>query len=163
MTKTTIRLALLAALTGGSLIAAHADRAITVSTKPFDAALPIAPAKLPASAAPARSVAPVVAAAPVHAPVVYDVSLRDKTSREALARWAKASGWVHDPVHWALDRDLPIAAAAGPEIFGPDFKHAVRILLSSTELTDRPAQPCFYTNRVVRVIPKAEFCDKTAD
>ena len=90
MTKTTIRLALLAALAGGS-IAAHADRAITVSTKPFDAALPIAPAKLPASAAPARSVAPVVAAAPVHAPVVYDVSLRDKTIRPSPCSASRSS------------------------------------------------------------------------
>lgn len=144
-----------AALLLASSLAA-AQQGIAVSPQPFVGTLPIAPA-----AAPSASAATTVVMAP---PVAsFEVKTSDRSVREALSRWAKAAGWVHEPAHWALDKDFPIAAAAGPEVFGPDFKGAVRVLLSSTELTDRPVQPCFYTNHVVRVIPKAELCDKTAD
>lgn len=136
---------------------ASAQQGIAVSPQPFVSNLPIAPA------APAGTVANVVIAPPVAPQLRFAVTSADRSVREALSRWAKAAGWSHEPAHWALDRDFPIAAAAGPEIFGLDFKGAVRILLSSTDLTDRPVQPCFYTNHVVRVIPKAELCDKTAD
>jgi hypothetical protein len=35
------------------------------------------------------------------------------------------------------------------------------MLLSSTDGSDLAAQPCFYSNRVVRVIPKAGLCDRS--
>jgi hypothetical protein len=92
---------------------------------------------------------------------VFAVTTADRSVREVLARWARGAGWAHEPSHWTLDRDHPIQGAAGPEIFGTDFKTAARKLLSSTELTDRPVQPCFYLNKVVRVIPRAELCDRT--
>lgn len=117
--------------------------------------LPVVPLVAPAAAAVA-----IPAAAP--APV-FEVTTKDRAIREALSRWAGSAGWIHEPIHWAVDRDFPVSAAAGPEVFGADFKGAVRTLLSSTELTDRPVQPCFYTNHVLRVIPKAELCDKTVE
>lgn len=124
-----------------------------------------APAKVPAAVAGPAVTATQRAADFVAAPALpltqFAVTPGDRSIREALSRWARVAGWVHEPAHWALDKDFPVAAAAGPEIFGPEFKGAVRVLLSSTELTDRPVQPCFYTNNVVRVIPKAEFCDRT--
>lgn len=92
---------------------------------------------------------------------VFAVTTADRSVREVLARWARSAGWTHEPMHWTLDRDHPIQGDAGPEIFGADFKAASRKLLSSTELTDRPVQPCFYMNKVVRVIPRAELCDRT--
>lgn len=143
---------LVALLLASSL--ATAQQGIAVSPQPFVGTLPIAPA----AASQPTEVTSVVLAPPVAS---FEVRASDRNVRDVLSRWAKAAGWVHEPAHWALDKDFPVAAAAGPEIFGPEFKGAVRVLLSSTELTDRPVQPCFYTNHVVRVIPKAEFCDKT--
>lgn len=118
--------------------------------------LPIAP--------PAAAIQPVqVASLPAAPASAMEITIQDRSVREALARWAKAEGWTHEPSHWTIDKDHPIEGIAGPEVFGSDFKVAVRKLLASTDLTDRPVQPCFYTNRVVRVIPKAQFCDRTAD
>jgi len=92
----------------------------------------------------------------------FDVTKEDKTVRETLARWALAAGWSHDMAHWTLDRDHPIEGLAGAAAFGSDFRGATRALLSSTENTDRPAQPCFYSNAVVRVIAITELCDRSA-
>jgi hypothetical protein len=109
-----------------------------------------------------RSEAAAVAARPAPAPApAFEVTTGDRSVREVLARWARTAGWTHEPIHWALDRDHPIQGAAGAELFGGDFRSATRKLLASTELTDRPVQPCFYLNKVVRVIPRAELCDRT--
>lgn len=88
----------------------------------------------------------------------YQVGPQDLTLRSALARWARQSGWTFEPEHWAIDADIPIVGAAS---FEPDFKLAVRELVALTELSDRPAQPCFYSNRVLRVVPYAQPCDRT--
>jgi hypothetical protein len=112
----------------------------------------------PSSVSPAAAEA---AAPAVPPPVVFDVTPQDTTVREVLVRWSQSVGWTHQPSHWTLDRDFPIAGTADGSVFGADFKEATRRLLSSTELTDRPVQPCFYTNRILRVVPKAELCDKT--
>ena len=89
---------------------------------------------------------------------VFEVTSSDITIREALDRWARSNGWAFKPEHWTLDKDFPIQGAASSDVFGTDFRQAVRILLSSTELTDKAVQPCFYTNRVLRVIPLAASC-----
>lgn len=88
---------------------------------------------------------------------VFRVSAEDKTLREALQRWAKEAGWVHEPEHWQVLRDLPINAADNYEA---DFRGAVRALLASSRFTDMPVQPCFHSNKVVRVVSEAELCDK---
>ena len=91
---------------------------------------------------------------------IFDVRPGDATIRDVLTRWAAQTGWSFRPEHWTIDRDLPIAGAADASVFGFEFKGAVRKLLESSELTDRPVQPCFYSNHVIRVVPKAEICDK---
>lgn len=82
----------------------------------------------------------------------------DATLRAVLARWADAAGWTFQPQHWAVDVDIPLAASAD---FPGDFKSAVRGLLASTELADKPLQPCFYGNRVLRVVPLAQSCTRS--
>lgn len=83
----------------------------------------------------------------------------DLTLRAVLMRWATAAGWTFQPQHWAVDVDIPLAGSAQ---FGTDFKSAVRSLLSATELAERPLQPCFYSNRVLRVVPVAQMCNRAA-
>ncbi|MFJ1302360.1 TcpQ domain-containing protein [Pseudomonadota bacterium AL_CKDN230030165-1A_HGKHYDSX7] len=83
----------------------------------------------------------------------------DPTLRAVLARWATGAGWLFQTAHWAVDADIPLDGAAD---FHGDFKQAVRDLLASTELSDRPVQPCFYTNRVLRVVPLAQSCDRSS-
>ena len=90
--------------------------------------------------------------------VAYGVSRTDQHLRQALNRWANLSGWRFEPEHWSVDVDIPVSAAA---TFSDDFIDSVQALLASTELSDRPLQPCFYTNHVLRVIPLAEACDRT--
>jgi hypothetical protein len=111
----------------------------------------------------ASGVAPVLVAVPAPPePPIFDVTSKDSTVRDVLVRWSAAAGWTHAASHWTINRDFPIAGTADASVFGADFKEATRRLLSSTELTDRPVQPCFYTNKILRVVPKAELCDKTA-
>lgn len=90
----------------------------------------------------------------------WDVLAEDLTIRGVLTRWANASNWVFTPAHWTVKSDLPITG--GTSFYG-DFKSAVRSLVSSTELTDMPLQPCFYSNGVLRIVPKSELCDRTAN
>ncbi len=113
--------------------------------------LPFAPLAKVAVAAPATALA---------AGGAFEVLSTDRTIREVLQRWARASGWKHEQVHWTLLRDFPVEGTASAEAFKGDFRSAVRTLLSSTEATDLPAQPCFYTNFIVRVVPRAEVCDR---
>jgi hypothetical protein len=100
---------------------------------------------------------------PAQPPLEFEVQVSDPSLRHVLVRWARLAGWIHGPDHWAVDRDLPVVAPAGPEIFGLDFREAVRRLLGSSELTDRPVQPCFYSNRVVRVISRGDTCSRTTE
>lgn len=90
--------------------------------------------------------------------VAFAVNRADLHLRQALARWANLSGWRFDPEHWSVDVDVPVSAEAS---FSDDFVDSVQALISSTELSDRPLQPCFYANQVLRVIPMAEACDRT--
>ena len=83
----------------------------------------------------------------------------DATLRAVLARWAALAGWTFQPQHWAVDVDIPLAATAD---FPGDFKSAVRGLLGATELADKPLQPCFYGNQVLRVVPLAQSCTRLA-
>lgn len=88
----------------------------------------------------------------------FEVTPADGNVRRALGRWAHAAGWTFEPEHWDVDADIPLAGSA---VFGDSFRAAVRGLLSATELGDRPVQPCFYANRVLRVVPLAQRCDRT--
>lgn len=86
---------------------------------------------------------------------VYRAAPPDATLRAVLARWAGLAGWTFQLQHWAVDVDIPLSATAE---FSGDFKAAVRGLLGATELAEKPLQPCFYGNRVLRVVPLAQSC-----
>lgn len=105
-----------------------------------------------------EKVAPIVKVEPPK-PVIptWSVTVADKTFREALARWAKTAKWTFEPEHWTVPVDIPLTASA---TFRGDFKTAVQQMISSTELSETPLQPCFYSNRVVRVVPYNEMCDR---
>jgi len=90
--------------------------------------------------------------------IFFSVSHTDLHLRQALIRWAGLSGWRFEPEHWAVDVDIPLSASAK---FSDDFISSVQALLASTELSDRPLQPCFYSNQVLRIVPVAEPCDRT--
>ncbi|MGO4801191.1 TcpQ domain-containing protein [Pseudomonas sp. W22_MBD1_FP4] len=114
----------------------------------------------PNSAALTSTTATVAVAPPkpfVPAIPTWKVGPNDKTIREALKGWTKAAGWTFEPEHWAVPVDIPITAGAS---FSGDFKTATRQLISTTELGATPLQPCFYSNRVVRVVPINEMCDR---
>ena len=91
------------------------------------------------------------------APSTFSVSRTDGNLRQVLARWALSSGWDFGPEHWMVDVDIPIIGSAS---FDLPFVDAVRALVSSTELADRPLQPCFYSNRVLRVVPYTQTCNR---
>ena len=89
---------------------------------------------------------------------IFTVSPADAHLRQALTRWASLSGWRFEAEHWAVDIDIPLSASAS---FSDDFVTSVQTLVASTELSDRPLQPCFYANHVLRIVPIAEPCDRT--
>lgn len=90
----------------------------------------------------------------------YHVSPQDSNLRAALSRWARSAGWTFEPEHWVVDADIPIVASAS---FESGFKSAVQELVATTELADRPLQPCFYSNKVLRIVPYAQLCDRTTN
>lgn len=113
----------------------------------------------PSSATAVSAPAPVAAPPKPLPPAIptWFVSAKDRTIREALKSWSKTANWTFEPEHWAVPVDIPITAGAP---FSGDFKTAVRQLISTTELGDTPLQPCFYSNRVVRVVPINQVCDQ---
>jgi hypothetical protein len=90
---------------------------------------------------------------------VFDVGPNDQNLRVALQRWSKAAGWTFNAEQWAVAVDVPIAAKAS---FSADYVTSVQSLVSATELSDHPLQPCFYSNQVLRVVPYSQPCDRTA-
>ena len=124
-------------------------------------------ATLSASTASASASAPTLPGRPVEpslGPLAqtaapYRAGPPDDTLRAVLMRWADTAGWTFLAQHWALEVDIPLAGSAE---FAGDFKTAVRALLAATELGERPLQPCFYANRVLRVVPMAQACDRSA-
>lgn len=118
------------------------------------------PAAMAQPSAQASLPAPVTTTAYLGTPVPrYAVSPADQTIRQALERWARKSGWTFSAEHWVVDVDIPLV---GDAAFTTDFKTAVRELLAATEMGDIPLQPCFYSNQVLRVVPYAQACDRSA-
>lgn len=89
----------------------------------------------------------------------WTASVKDGTVRSVLEKWSISAGWIFGVEHWTVNRDLPISADT---TFRGDYRAAVRSLLASSELTDLPLQPCFYSNAVLRVVPRSEICDRMA-
>ncbi|TAL78048.1 MAG: hypothetical protein EPN76_06295 [Burkholderiaceae bacterium] len=90
---------------------------------------------------------------------IYSVGPEDRNMRLALSRWADSAGWTFDAEHWSVDVDIPLAGSAQ---FQSGFKEAVQALMAATELADRPLQPCFYSNKVLRIVPYAQPCNRVA-
>jgi hypothetical protein len=90
---------------------------------------------------------------------IYSVTRADKNLRQALNRWSGLSGWHFQAEHWTVNVDVPLSGSAS---FTDDFVASVRALIEATELSDRPLQPCFYSNQVLRVVQINESCDRTA-
>lgn len=88
----------------------------------------------------------------------YSVRLHDQNLRNALHRWAARANWTFAPEHWDVDVDIPISGEAD---FHGSFQDAVQDVLASTELADRPLRPCFYSNRVLRVVAYTQSCDRS--
>lgn len=137
---------------------AAVDRAPALATAPVPVPAPDADAiaQLTAVSFQSGMAHPDAAGDPVER---YEVSPADQTLRAALDRWARVAGWTFQPEHWAVDADIPIVGSAR---FEQPFKLAVRELVASTEMADRPLQPCFYSNRVLRIVPYAQRCDRGA-
>lgn len=137
----------------GSVMSASSPAPVVASAATTAVVAPSAPVAVVAPSAP-------VAVAPpkpfVPAIPTWKVGPNDKTIREALKGWTRAAGWTFEPEHWAVPVDIPITAGA---TFSGDFKTATRQLISTTELGATPLQPCFYLNRVVRVVPINEVCN----
>lgn len=91
-------------------------------------------------------------------PSSFSVRLQDGNLRHVLHRWAARAGWTFAPEHWAVDVDIPISGEAD---FHGGFEDAVQDALAATELADRPLRPCFYSNRVLRVVAFAQSCDRS--
>ena len=90
--------------------------------------------------------------------VTFDLRPEDLLLRRALVRWAALAGWHFLSEHWAVDVDVPIS---GYVSFPHPFEQSVRQLMAATELSDRPLQACFYSNRVLRVVSATQSCDPT--
>lgn len=91
------------------------------------------------------------------AALLFKVSPDDNNIRLALQRWAKQANWTFMPEHWNVDVDIPISAQAS---FSSSFQESVQELVGATEMAERPLQPCFYSNNVLRVIPYAQSCNR---
>lgn len=131
---------------------------VPVSTMASPSVAPLA--SLPGNSSSLADAGPSVVDTPVHvAEATYDVSPQDQNMRLALVRWASLAGWTFDAEHWSVDADIPIAGSAQ---FQSSFKQAVQALMAATELADRPLQPCFYSNKVLRIVPYAQPCNRVA-
>lgn len=85
----------------------------------------------------------------------------DRTMSAVLVRWARQAGWTYSADDWVAPKDLPIVTNS-VGVFSPDFKSAVRELTSTSELTDMSIQPCFYSNKVLRIIKVSDSCFRGA-
>ena len=137
----------------GATLQARARRSQATSNKQ------IAQPKIVNSPAPAGVTEPARAQLSQTSQPFYAITSADKNLRQALARWSGLSGWRFQAEHWAVDVDIPLTATAN---FSDDFIGSVRALVEATELSERPLQPCFYTNQVLRIVPINEACDRTA-
>ncbi|BBO59925.1 TcpQ domain-containing protein [Mycoavidus sp. B2-EB] len=87
------------------------------------------------------------------APTLWQVKRSDENLRQLLTRWAQIESWH---LVWDVNHDIPIQAEDQSH---SNFKEAVRRVLGSTALTEYQIKPCFYANRVVRVVRKTTVCN----
>lgn len=98
---------------------------------------------------------------PAEPPVIkrnWHISPSDGTVRQALTRWAAAENWTFGSDQWELNFDLPIQAQA--EFQAESFQQATQALSQAIAMTESPVRPCFYANRVLRMIPYTRSCNR---
>jgi hypothetical protein len=88
---------------------------------------------------------------------IWQINSADTTFQQLFSRWGKQAGWS---TIWDVDQDIPLVGAGQ---FGGSFTDAVLEVLHTTESTDAPAHPCFYSNNLMRVVPIATVCDPDKD
>ncbi|MDQ1758275.1 hypothetical protein DAI43_23320 [Achromobacter xylosoxidans] len=96
---------------------------------------------------------------PVILKEIWKISPEDRTVRQALARWAGKAGWTFGPDQWEVNFDLPIQAPA--EFEAESFQEATQALSQAVAMTESPIRPCFYGNRVLRVVPFTRSCNRS--
>lgn len=96
------------------------------------------------------------AAMPVIAPM-WQINKSDGSLRNLFNRWGSLAGWTSQ---WEVDQEIPLVAT---DSFSGSFTDAVRAVLRTTEGTDLPIHPCFYTNNFLRVVPISTDCDPEQD
>lgn len=134
----------------------------TVPTTPAQADLPAAAVALnkPNSAIePDRQQDSQPEPIPVVVKEVWRISPDDGTVRQALTRWAAKANWTFGPDQWELNFDLPIQAPA--EFEAESFQDATQALSQAIAMTESPIRPCFYGNRVLRVVPFTRSCNRS--
>jgi len=102
----------------------------------------------------------VVEEAPLPIARSWHIGPSDLTVRQALGRWAAEENWTFGPDQWLVPWDIPIEASA--VFHGETFEAAVQVLAESIALTETPINTCFYGNRVLRVLPYNQSCNRTA-
>lgn len=88
-------------------------------------------------------------------PSVFASLTSDKSLKQLIQRWAHDAAWVFNDEHWAVSVEIPLS---GPFTQQGNFPDVVQQVLLSTQLSDYPLRPCFYSNNVLRVIPFEESC-----
>lgn len=101
---------------------------------------------------------PVSPPEPVIIKEMWRISPEDSTVRQALTRWAEKAGWTFGPDQWELNFDLPVQAPA--EFEAESFQAATQSLSQAIAMTESPVRPCFYANRVLRMIPFTRNCHR---
>lgn len=138
----------------------------SVGTQPATHAIPQVDTKtssnggMEPAAAPAPGQEPTLAPpAPIVVKEVWRITPEDGTVRQALARWATKAGWTFGPEQWEVNFDLPIQAPA--EFEAESFQEAAQALSQAIAMTESPVRPCFYGNRVLRVVPFNRSCNRS--
>lgn len=90
---------------------------------------------------------------------IWRVSPQDGTVRQALVRWAADASWTFGPDQWELNFDIPIQAPA--EFEADSFREATQALSQAVAMSDSPIRPCFYGNRVLRMVTFTRSCNRS--
>lgn len=90
---------------------------------------------------------------------IWRISPQDGTVRQALVRWASDANWTFGPDQWELNFDIPIQAPAEFEV--ASFREATQALSQAVAMGESPIRPCFYGNRVLRMLPFTRSCNRS--
>lgn len=90
---------------------------------------------------------------------IWRISPQDGTVRQALVRWASDANWTFGPDQWELNFDIPIQAPAEFEV--DSFREATQALSQAVAMSESPIRPCFYGNRVLRMLPFTRSCNRS--